>query len=210
MPRKKSKSIARKAYNLAKRNAQLFKPELKYHPYSTSANGVDSTGTIVGILSISQGNSDTTRVGDQLRVIGIHMNYFVEDVTTLDYTSAAFDNHVSHFRVILYRDKSDTINTVGNYLQNSGTLTSFLSSKDHDKRHEAVKIYDKIHSLNVFSPQKHMRKFIRLGKNGILVSYQGGGTTINTNNIKLLLITDRTTATNLNFHPNMKIFYLDS
>lgn len=69
---KADRYVARKAYTLAKFAVSRLNSELKFHDITTVGTTIpDGVGTIIQLSNISQGDTDVTRDGAQIKVVSL-------------------------------------------------------------------------------------------------------------------------------------------
>lgn len=202
----------RRRYQPKKSVVQIVRKELNknietkyYDRASTSASGdtVDYSGSAFYVLTTpSQGTTDLTRVGDKVRIRGLHcrMNLFCGDSTNT-------------MRVILYQYKqaSNLIANSVTYLLNGtyvGTAQAPNSPYVHDYQKLFNVLYDKTFALDLVSKPEMSLVFkcpIKYARKEIAFS---AGSTDAINHIYLLVISDSGAAT----HPSVQFvtrFYYD-
>lgn len=64
--RRKPKTLAQKAYRMAKSIKRTYKPEIKYKDQSTSDYNAGTTAGVYGINAVAQGDTMITREGNKI------------------------------------------------------------------------------------------------------------------------------------------------
>lgn len=177
---KPSKNFSRKVKRVLTKAA-----EKKFHDVSQAGSvSVTSTPVLVDLSSISAGDTDQTRDGDQLTIRSIHLKY---QLVAGDSTNIV--------RIILFQWFMDTAvagggPTAANILQST---TNSMSSYTHDTRFQYKILDDKIVSLDTSSRDSYTlnRRIIKGFKKKIQFSAAG---TSGTNKIYLLYMSDSAAA----------------
>lgn len=188
----------RRSNGLRKSVARLWRqvgsPEYKY-TNDTFAAASTNVGAVYDLCNPSLGTGDLDeRIGDKIRIqhltIRGHFNYSTSNAV---------------IRMIIFLDKQDTVGSVGDLLIGAGSPSIVDSSKVYDKRFN-TKIYKDIRFVsNTEKPQKIFAYNFKLN---LPVQFSNGTTTINTNSLKLLVVTDVTTAAIYNI--TSRVTYLDN
>lgn len=195
-----SMAVARRALVLAKKANHKEIKRLENVESSSVTNATDN-GVILGITSnISQGTTDSQRVGD---------NIFLRDIEIKGHanfnTNAASSVEAMVLRIICYYDKSNKINIpgpgVGGYLSVVGTSTIVDSLKYWDSRFETKLIFDKRLTLGRASESQ---LFSFKCKVGLPTQYNAAGTTETRGALKFLVCSDQDPALQL---PEWQFYY---
>lgn len=196
--KKGPKTLTRKVARLA-RAVRSIRPEIKYYDtYGTPT--ISTTGATVDIMSgITQGLTDSLRVGDKIKPIGIQLTYSVGG----NPASAAASQNV---RVLIVQghNENTTPLTLANVLQSTGAAQSFLTPYNHDQRSKFSVKYDRNQIFCCTATQgwqgaNTVKVFKKLN---MITAYNAGVASIVDNGLYLMYISDSTT--NL---PSM-IYYL--
>ncbi len=187
---------ARKALHIALMTKKLLNVEYKFHDVTASGQA-DFNGSLATLNTIAQGTTDTTRVGDSL---------LMKNLTFRIRCSAQI---TTWFRFIVFIDKQNQILTVADYLQQIGSAFAVNSPKNHDKRFLSRVLLDKTYAISINGKQNYESNgFVKIDKH---VQFQAGSTTINNNEIKLLVISsDAPAANNPSFVMYYRISYIDN
>lgn len=170
--KKSTRQLALTALKMVRKEVQS--PELKYHTTIATSQVVPDNGVIVNLSLVSQGVTDSTRVGDSLTMIKSKWN--------AQLNRGSQDTVV---RVILFIDNDNTIASPTDFWQTVGFATSALGQKRHDKRFNSKVLYDRLFNLDIYNPQSIVNWDIKINKN---TQYQGGSTTVESNCLKVFLI----------------------
>lgn len=165
--------------------------EKKYHPVITNAFLPVGTGSTYSLSEIPQGDSDSSRDGDQVYLTSIQFNWTLFIGTG----PSSADNVMS--RLILYQ-YFDTITggsapATGSLLISVASEANIINSPyNHDQRYKFRVLYDKVVSLNPLanrgaSDSVMITKFPRHK-----IQYESGGVT-GINKLFLFVITNSST-----------------
>lgn len=160
--------------------------ELKYRDVN-SVLSVDYTGYFYDLSTyITQGITDSTRVGDKLTMRSLELNY---NITNGDTTNQV--------RVIVLRLKSlaSSLTALTQILTNTSSVYAPLSTYLHDSRSQFVIHYDKLHTVDTYNPIKAFKTKIKMTSK---TEYNGAGTD-GYHHIFLLAISDSGAVT----HPSL-------
>lgn len=160
--------------------------EKKYHVGSSyvwnAASLIDPTTTIpYSLTNVTQGNTDTTRIGDKLHVSALILRF---NMHLYPHNDASNGQTQAYFRIICFQWlENDAYNTptVSKLLES----TSLNAPWNHDQSSSFFILYDKVHPMNSTKPSGLLTvpiipKFRR-------IDYNGGGTSGN-KKIWLLII----------------------
>lgn len=162
--------------------------EHKYQTGELDAVNVIATGSVTKMVSVSQGDTDSTRDGDELRIsrITFRGNFTVNN-------TAVFNR----CRLIIFQWKqsdTDVTPTVAMILNNTANTTQLIDGiTNHDRSDLFNILYDKTHYVNYYGTamsriRGSARKFNHVQK------FTGGATT-GTNQIYALYVADQITNT---------------
>lgn len=187
--RKPYKRYGSKTYRMAKSaliRVKRLKPEHKYYDVSGTATLVDYDGSVIELNDVAQGDTDTTRNGDQLAMISLMLRFYAVINSTARCT----------FRLIVFYDSKNVVAIPTDILSSTyvGTSLAPMAPKSHDKRFDSKILYDVCFPLIVDSDVKIRKKLIKL--NSRRTQFQGGSTTINSGSLKMLLISSLDSAAN--------------
>lgn len=159
-----------------------------------------ATGVVYSLADVPQGDTDTTRDGDQLvqRAMRIKGRALVADTT-------------NQVRMIVFRWKQNTVPVVGDILSASyiGTVYAPLSPYHHDGRSNFTVLYDKIFHVGTYNIQKGFdTKWMNLRNNKQYFS--AGASTSSKHCIYALVITDSTAVSNPNITFVSRLTFTDS
>lgn len=179
-------------------------PELKYKDYAHNAV-VDYNGTIFDISStISQGNSDTTRIGDSLVIKGFKCIGHGGATAAVN----------SVIRILFVLDKHGTITAVNEVLKSPGSFAAVDSQYVFDaidKRSEAIVLADKRFTIggNGTSRANGLVDFnVRL-KYPAKSDYLAGTTSCSKNSLLMILITDQAPTSTCQVVANTRLYFTD-
>lgn len=177
-------SMAKNALYIAKGLKSLVNVEMKR--FESNINGsVDNAGNNYYTLnSVPQGDTDGTRDGDSLKMHRIHVkgHFNIHPSST-----------VTTIRAVLFIDKQDTLLTAPDFWDNLTLGSCVDSSKHYDSRFESRVLCDKRFCLNTNQPNSLLDLSCKVG---LHTQYVNGTTSIATGALKLMLISDITSAGN--------------
>lgn len=160
--------------------------EKKYHLAQEGAENVTDDGTIFGLSTVTQGDSDITRDGDSLYIRSTRIQGYIENA----------GGAPSHNRLILFQWHDDSTPTPSNlfpvgYL---GSIYAPVSPYHHDQRRKYTVLWDKKVRLDTTSNTSAFfdsgYKMPKVKK----IAYTAG-TTIGSNKLWLLAVNDIGSAT---------------
>lgn len=203
MPRrqKRSKKVSKnlkKAITRISKRVLSTNQEHKYFDYNFNNNGVDYDGTTFYISDIAQGDTDTTRVGDQLMPTSLLMNLAltVGDTTNL-----------MRIVVVRWRTNVSTL-AVGNIFTYLGVQWAPESPFHHDGRSQFEVLHDSLHALaSAYRPVIILRKRLRLAKKAIKFS---AGSTTASDKILLIAVSDSAAAAHPTIQGYTRLNFTDS
>lgn len=135
-PSKRTRAIAKRAERKVKDIARAR--EIKYHNY-TNANNMDTSGVIECLTEIPQGDTASTRDGNQVSLRSIRLTAKVQNDGTAGISST--------YRIIVFQDKqqvSDTSPAVGDVLLSASPISNY-NYPDVTKRFKIL--YDKLFTI---------------------------------------------------------------
>lgn len=197
--------------------------EFKRH-YNSAANvGVSVAGGhyLTQLTEIPQGVRDYERIGEEVYLRGLDIRYMCKLIP--DNTSQPYVN----MRVIIFQYKDKDSNPIpGQMLNaqaaNAGGGYGTFSFPDSNFTDDYVILYDKTHTLEQGTPDA--TNFGQTGKTVVFkersvnikwakrkIQYQVGSSTLNTNGIWLLVVSDQSaSSTNPRFFFTSRTMYTDS
>lgn len=175
---KKGMSIAKmaaSAYLMAKGLKKASNIEYKAADVQDLSNA-NYSGYIATLNNIPQGATDSSRVGDSIKLQTVTIRGQLGRVTS-----------DSTCRVILFWDKQNKVTTASDILQYVGSSYAPFSDKYYDKRFQTKIFYDKVFTLDSNSP---LRPFKIVKRIGLHTQFEAGSNTINTGVLRLLFISN--------------------
>ena len=181
---------ANKALNLASKVYKFVNTEVKYFDTEQYQIAMPATGNVVGLTTVPQGDGQSTRDGDSLKIMGLTIRGHV--------TSDASVSKPTNLRIIIFRGKQE--NGVGyslhDILENpaSASLSEVYSPKAYDERFRTKILHDKTYTINetLTTQAKGFNFSIQL-KPGGHVNYSAGTTSIENGGIYMLTLSDNAT-----------------
>lgn len=181
--RYKVADTAYRAFKMAKSLKDAVNVEYKRHNTQLSQADVDYDGSIYYLNQISQGDTDLTRDGDSVKIQNLNLRY---NIASSSQTFA---------RVIVFWDKQDQIVNPGDFLETVGSGYAPNSAKNYDNRFRTKTLYDRKHNLSVGGGlQNIVDTVIPIN---LHTQFYAGTTGIRTGALKILMISERTPATNI-------------
>jgi len=179
--RPRKTTILRRVKALAtKVNAQA--PELKYAQQTEIAGNSSYDGTLRTVSAApAQGNTDTSRVGDSLKIKNIEFRMTTNSTAT------------TALRVIIFIDKRNFSSAVTDFLE-SGTIgiansvNAVNALKVHDYSSKYRVLYDKVITVRPNTAGFHSVVKNFHFKNGLKMEFLAGATTVIRNAVKMIYI----------------------
>jgi len=199
---KKSKNVSKPMQKAIQKvvNRSLSKEQEEKYQVFYLATNVDYSGAIVDVTAISQGDTDTTRDGDEIMPKSLNIR---GTFVNADSTNA--------YRLIVFRYKNDTSLTGNPAMTNILNLTASVTAPFQSYYHDARKTYNILHdSMYVTDTNNSIRKFnlhIPLARKS--VNYINGATT-GINKIYVGVISDSAASTHPAVSLVAEIRYTDS
>jgi len=199
---RKSKAKAKANSNVSKmqvrsmiRNSIAAKQEHKFIQTTGTGLSVTTAGSLFDLCIIAQGDSDQDRNGDRVMPQDVFLRVVCTPADTND-----------SFRVVLFKWVPNTTPTANQVILTVGAAVATLSGTTTDNAQLAVILYDKLLFLSQASNSNDgVDLFLRLPKTAIQFV---AGSTVGTNHIYLLLISDATTHVSATY--SAKLRYTDS
>lgn len=172
--------MAHTAYKVAMRLKDMVNTEYKLHEQTQNTN-YDYNGTLVSLLNgLSNGTLDTQRVGDSIKLQNLTLRMYFGRVTA-----------DSIIRVIVLQDPQNKLSSATDILQAAGSVFSVLSPKNYDKRFQSKILLDQVIALDTDTTLIKKDYVIPLNWH---CQFQAGGTTINSGDLKMLIISNLVTS----------------
>lgn len=183
--------------------------ELKFFLSQTNARAVTNSPVIFQITNIPQGVADTDRTGDRLYLKKAYVRLHV-----------AIGDFTNMFRIIFFQWKPNTVPAISGsdiLLPGASGSIDYLSQYNHDNRQEFRILYDRTYNLNgngsgasdPITSTSQVIKFIKLRPKLKQLQY-AGGSTVGTNQVYYLAISDSSILPNPTFSMSVKFLYTDS
>lgn len=201
------KRLDYKVEKVAKKVKSIGGPEWKYYDIENSSQTIDQAGTVIDLTAnIAQGTTDVTRIGDRLRIRKVELHYQVQANSGI--VAAAAMNQVN-CHICLVKDKQNVATTAGQIFDNNSSLYAALNLKDFDRR----KRYD-FYGTRTFSLDSRAKlqfKCMSTIKLDMYVQYIAAGTTVATNALKFVYLSDNppSLVTNPNITYAIRVWYTD-
>lgn len=178
--------------------------ETKYYELGATPGNVDFNGSLVLLTGLSQGTTDSQRIGDKinLRAFKIHYQLLVGDA-------------YNTFRIIIFQWKPNTqlvTPTVANILVGTtvGTVNAPLANYVWDYQNQFIVLYDKLHVLDALNMStKAYRKTVKLKFAKKTIEYYAASTAAS-NHLYMLCISDSGAAAHPTIQYQTRVMYDDS
>lgn len=196
-------SAAYTALKMAKRLKDMVNVEYKMLDTASSVNNVDWTGTLIYPLnSISQGDTDSNRIGDSIKLQNYVLRYRCVWNPALTY---------EQIRVIVFEDKQCRFSqgslTMSSLLNNNATAYAPLGAKVYDNRFMTKIHYDQTINLHANHPVDEKDVVIPLNWH----TQFAGDTSRRTGDLVLAVISNITPGVNAPFFDYVtRITYTDN
>jgi len=178
-----SKASEREIKKLAKRLDQVML-ELKYFSLADdSYNSISYNGTdfVQTITNVPQGDTDSTRDGDQITLHTIEFRLSIKVSTT----TPAF------LRIIMFQWKPNTIPVYANILfDKHNTSNAPMASYQHDFRQMYNILYDTLIEVDTVAHPAHCVHHLQMKGFSPKIQYTAGSTTVATNMIYVIAVSD--------------------
>lgn len=181
--RAKTKVDARQDRKIARISRVLNTRELKFQDQSQQSQVPNWAGVLTNVFAPAQGQTDIARAGDKVSIEKI-------DFRINAGMTAAGSNQL---RIMLIRDKANGIGTaVSNVLDNSALSSPNAAQGpiQEDQRHNFEILYDKTVLLDSVQHYQMQDRFRKRWKKPKQVIFNNNSTTVNSGQIKLLLVSD--------------------
>lgn len=189
--------MAYKALKLARRVADAVNIEYKICDISSNAGATDYNGGVASLVSIAQGTTDSTRIGDSCKLQNLTFRW-----------QAARNGQDAQLRFMLIWDPQNQITGVTDVLASIGSNLSIVSPKNYDKRFRSRVLHDQTVSLTSGNATIH---------NGDIVisinqhtQFSAATTTILTGDLKLLVISNVVTTNLPTFSYYSRLSFTDN
>lgn len=169
------RGLAYKAFALARKVADQVNTEYKYVDVTDLASPTYS-GYVATLNNISQGVTDTTRVGDSCKLQNLTLRGSI--------TRNGTDGHV---RIMILWDKQAKVTSASTVLENTGTAYATLSPKKYDTRFQTKALKDFRVHVTQDSPIKEFNMVIPINKH---TQFDAATSTIDTGVLRILIISD--------------------
>jgi len=169
--------------------------EAKHHDESLTFAGFSHTASQqANILDPAQGDGDTQRIGDEVTASRLESRWVL----------IGDNDAVTTFRIMIMWDKQNALADFTDFLTVTGNSQAVNSPVDWDKKKLFSILYDKTFTFNVgtlvdgsvtavpFEMERHIK--INLNLKNKKVVFQGGGTTVNVNALKIFLWSNNATV----------------
>ncbi len=136
----KSRSLPRKSMTVSRvKRIVNASREKKHHDEAIASTEINTTGAIVDLLTVAQGDSDLTRDGDQLYLTNFSLKYYVNR----EANATGFDI----VRVLLFQWKPRDDEDVPTLAKVISTSVPPMGHYGMDNKGRFKILYDKIHAL---------------------------------------------------------------
>lgn len=177
------------AYNMAKSALKLINVEKKFHNLTHSALAISSAATLHNIVEIAQGDTNSTRDGDSLKIISLMFKF------TCKIHASALQTFI---RVMLIKDTAhnSTTPTIGNILTSTGINASIVSGLAMNNRGRFQVLMNEIVSLDQNGKQSSViNKYFNLEQHILYSGATGAASEQTRNSLYFIFISDEVTNT---------------
>jgi hypothetical protein len=205
MERKNSKKSNQKLVTKAELGNLVIKQIKKYAEHKSFDTGfgssVDTTGTLQKLSTIPQGDTDSTRDGDQAEVFGVDIIATFANASSTDLTNVG--------RLIVFRweqdDSSAAPASIADILQTASVYAPY--NRDNLRARKFIILMDEIFStsLNGYAIEKFKEKL----KVQFKLKFQGSGNTGNSM-IYAAMISDSGAIPNPTFSYQVRVWFTDA
>lgn len=198
-----AKSIKKKRFKKHMQRKEIKKvvrsiSEKKYITFQATGSIDNATGVQLSLLDIPQGDTDSTRDGDQLYLRSI---YFKAELAVGDNTNFVRCTVFQWFPTLTGIPALTDIYLAGHSL--------VLSPINHDKRFNFRVLYDKVWNMrNVFNPTEYVEIYLNK-RFRRYIQYVGGATAIADNRIFMIWSSDSGAAPHPTVNYDMKVNFSD-
>jgi hypothetical protein len=132
---------------------------------------VGSSGVIIDdvLSSIIQGNSDNTRIGDEIRLKHLKLRYDIHTGSANVFAHPDDNNDVRIIALRWYGDSSVDVPTVAKILEVTSAGAVCMSPYNAQNRHKYHIIYDRVHNVSI--------SFVATGNSAVITGYAGPNST---------------------------------
>lgn len=178
-----------KALKIAQYLKSVLNVEFKEHNVQATAEALPTTGIITQLTNIAQGDTKSTRDGDQVKLTQIYVNGIIQKHASATATSV---------RILLVMDKqtNGAIYTLADLLEDTSASDNIVSANNLDNKFRFKVLYDKV--FNVSNSGESRRKYKIFKKLPIKIRYDGNAgdiTDITSWSLSLVAIADEATNT---------------
>lgn len=186
---------------LAKKVARLVNVEVKEGTTTNTLTNVDhTTGLVATLNGFAQGDTDSTRDGDSVKMMRVRGKVYWKENGAND----------SVGRFVIVHDKQATLSAVNQYFGSTGSIIAPLSCKGHDLRFQTKTLYDSgAFSLDAQAGEQNRCFDIDIPLN-FHTQYSGGTTTINTGALRLVAISSIATSNIPQIMYYFSVHYVDN
>jgi len=197
--KRRGRGTATRALRLAK--MALSAQERKFHVMQAFSAGLDSDGFLFRFTDITQGISDTQRVGDSLKVISLNLSYLIENSST---TLALYA------RVIVFWDKQNQVTSAADLLQTTGSIQVINSYKAWDTRFRSNVLFDRVHKLSMRGLDNSIARVRTTLKVRKHIQYIAGGAIADTGGLKMIVLSEEPApAVNIGMNYYARVQFVD-
>ena len=193
-------STANTALRIARRLADSVNVEYKERAFTVQQNPTNSCYVGTLIAPIVQGVGNGQRIGDSVKLQNL--------ICRWTYQSAAATTIPEVCRITIYRDKENQINTGADLWAYSSSIYAPISPKQEDNKYNSVILYDKLLTLVPTAESANQCGEIKLPLN-FHVKWQAGNAIVKTNDLKLCLAGQFTTANTSTINMQFEVSYTD-
>ncbi len=147
-------SDAAKALTIARGVRRLLNVEVKFHDNQQTAVALTNVPIIRELTNIAQGDTGSTRDGNQCKVIGIELAYIIIANTSTPFTSV-------RIMIVLDKQTNQAIYVNTDLLDDITATDNILSPRQLNNLDRFSILYDRVHMLSTAFPTVTVKKFIK-------------------------------------------------
>lgn len=183
----KRKRFARKRGGLVKKVLQIVKNqrETKREQVSLANSAITYTATLAQLISVAQGATNSTRVGDEITFKNLTGRF------CLTWNNVGITTQKMRVVVIYWRVPNLQTITATDIFASNGTTQAYLSPKAWTSRFNSTLLYDRVHTVdNLTNQTKNFHINIKVNKE---IQFGAGTTTFQRNGLYIYFVSDQAT-----------------
>ncbi len=194
---------AAKALSLARQVKQMINVEYKFFDSQFTGGAENTTPKITKLTNILQGDGGSSRDGNQVKVVGIYLNY----LCTIHASATT-----TQVRVLLVLDKqtNGVIYTAANLLKDVTVTDNIISPYNLNNKYRFHVLYDKVHRLNDNGNQSiTVKKYMKVNEKIRYTAEAGDITDLSSSSYSLMTFSNEATNSPA-FTMHVRLRYVDN